>query len=111
MTPRTTSPTGAEEPFASLILVGPADGGGDPSIRHAVPSQPTDSVPVIVNGSGRGSPRMPDRGREHLSFEVVGLDDGDELADDAHAVLVCVVEATDDGRQQGGSRRRGGEPV
>lgn len=37
--------------------------------------------------------RMPDRRRQDLGVQVVGLDHRDELAHDVHALLVDVVEA------------------
>ena len=41
-----------------------------------------------------------DRCREHLGVEVIGFDHRDELAHDLHALLIDVVETTDERRQQ-----------
>ena len=44
--------------------------------------------------------RVADRRRQHLGVELVDRDDLGQLADDDHPVLVDVVEAADERRQQ-----------
>jgi hypothetical protein len=59
------------------------------------------TVAIWAPASGLGHmARASDRGGQHLGVQVVGPNHRDELAHDLHAILVDVIEASDERRQE-----------